>query len=278
KLRQYQQWMTLFLMLIMFHQVKKKKFKESSFDIISLPNNEAVNLTKLFIYHLVCQELQNSAENSMNFEKIHAFIPEIKKTENKLNKIKLHQNINKQRHIINNQFWAMVALQKKTIYFGCLYYFISKTKKNYRLTDHKGISVAVCKVLKKTMIRWFQIFLIKHLLGTLHLIQKKRSKLVPHNKYQYSYLVSEHIETYHPTISHYRREHAPNTRYLPSNINVTMMHQDFIEKYPEHSISYDFYKGKKISLANLGHEECESCEKFKLHGHNKESIEEDCDT
>lgn len=94
------------------------------------------------------------------------------------------------------------------------------------------------------MIRWFQIFLIKHLLGTLHLIQKKRSKLVPHNKYQYSYLVSEHIETYHPTISHYRREHAPNTRYLPSNINVTMMHQDFIEKYPEHSISYDFYKGK----------------------------------
>lgn len=31
---------------------------------------------------------------------------------------------------------------------------------------------------------------------------EKRGKLVPHNKYQHSDLVSEHIETYHPTISH----------------------------------------------------------------------------
>jgi len=103
---------------------------------------------------------------------------------------------------------------------------------------------------------------------------------MPHNKYQHSDLVSEHIETNHLTISHYRREHVPNTRYLPSDINVTMMHQDFIEKYPERSISYNLYRGKikekKISFANLGQEEYESCEKFKLHSHDKESIEEDC--
>lgn len=57
--------------------------------------------------------------------------------------------------------------------------------------------------------------------------------------------------------------------------------KNIIEKYPERSISYDFYRGKikekDISFANLGHEECESCEKFKQHGHDKKSIEEDCD-
>lgn len=61
-----------------------------------------------------------------------------------------------------------------------------------------------------------------------------------------------------------------------------MMHQDFLEKYPSQNISYSFYRCKikenQISFAHLGHEECESCEKFKLHYHNKESIQEDCDT
>jgi hypothetical protein len=80
--------------------------------------------------------------------------------------------------------------------------------------------------------------------GNITLNIEKRGKLVNHNKYQHTDLVSEHIETYHPTISHYRREYALNTRYLPSDINVKMMHQDFIEKYPERSISYDFYRGK----------------------------------
>lgn len=35
---------------------------------------------------------------------------------------------------------------------------------------------------------------------------------------------------------------------------------------------------KKISFTNLGHEECEQCEQFKLHEHNKNSIQEDCET
>lgn len=39
----------------------------------------------------------------------------------------------------------------------------------------------------------------------------------PHNKYKFNDLIYKHnIESFHPTISHYRREHAPNVRYLPS--------------------------------------------------------------
>jgi len=60
-----------------------------------------------------------------------------------------------------------------------------------------------------------------------------------------------------------------------------MMHQDFNEKYPNQNVSYDLYrcklKEKKISFSNLGHEECEQCEQFKLHNHDKSSIQEDCE-
>lgn len=35
---------------------------------------------------------------------------------------------------------------------------------------------------------------------------EKRGRQVSHNKYQHTNLVNEYIESYHPTISHYRRE------------------------------------------------------------------------
>jgi len=39
----------------------------------------------------------------------------------------------------------------------------------------------------------------------------------------------DHIESFNPTISHYHREHAPNIRYLPTDVTITFMHQHFIE-------------------------------------------------
>lgn len=94
----------------------------------------------------------------------------------------------------------------------------------------------------------------------------------------------EHIESFNPTISHYRREHAPNVRYLPSDVTITFMHQHFIENFPESDrnyISYDYYrrkvKEKNISFAQLGHEECELCESFNIHEHNRNNISPECD-
>ncbi|KAL4148233.1 hypothetical protein QTP88_002514 [Uroleucon formosanum] len=93
----------------------------------------------------------------------------------------------------------------------------------------------------------------------------------------------DHIESFNPTISHYRREHAPNVRYLPSDVTISLMHQHFIEKFPESDrnyISYEYYrckvKEKNISFAQLGHEECELCESFNFHEH-KSKILPECD-
>ena len=36
--------------------------------------------------------------------------------------------------------------------------------------------------------------------------------------------IIDHIESYHPSVSHYRRKHAPLRRYLPSRMTVAEIH------------------------------------------------------
>ncbi|KAH9643380.1 hypothetical protein HF086_015494 [Spodoptera exigua] len=81
--------------------------------------------------------------------------------------------------------------------------------------------------------------------------------------------VIHHINSFNPSISHYRREHAPNRKYLPSDLTVISMYRDFYERQnmkdlPIHEqISYDYYRKvvKKLNICftKLGHEECEVC-------------------
>lgn len=78
-----------------------------------------------------------------------------------------------------------------------------------------------------------------------------------------------HIKSFNPLVAHYRREHAPNRRYLPSEINAKFMFDDFLQKHPDHQCSYDFYRKQlrklNIYFTKLGHEECELCETFMQH-------------
>lgn len=96
-------------------------------------------------------------------------------------------------------------------------------------------------------------------------------------------LIKAHIESFNPTISHYRREHAPNKRYLSSEISIQFMYNDYLQKHSEEFVSYDVYrktvKQMNISFAKLGHEECEICEQFEIHNPNaKELRHRNCDT
>lgn len=56
-------------------------------------------------------------------------------------------------------------------------------------------------------------------------------------------IIIRHIESFKPSIAHYRREHAPNRRYLPSDINITMMYKDFLKRHRTFSSSI-IYIGK----------------------------------
>lgn len=92
--------------------------------------------------------------------------------------------------------------------------------------------------------------------------------------------LDDHIEFFHPCVSHYRREHAPNRRYLPSDITIKMMHSDYLDK--GNTCSYEAYrkivKDKKISFAKLGEEQCEDCLEHAEHAncHTGETESSDC--
>ncbi|KAG5893944.1 hypothetical protein JTB14_009691 [Gonioctena quinquepunctata] len=51
-----------------------------------------------------------------------------------------------------------------------------------------------------------------------------------------------YIESFQPFISHYRREHAPNRRYLPSDISISVMFETFKSQYPDMKASYEAYR------------------------------------
>lgn len=96
-------------------------------------------------------------------------------------------------------------------------------------------------------------------------------------------VIKDHILSYSPAITHYRREHAPKRLYLPSDVNVTLMYENFRNKYPELQVSQETYrtvvkKELNISFSHLGNEECELCTMFKLHSQEHiDNPESSCD-
>lgn len=100
-------------------------------------------------------------------------------------------------------------------------------------------------------------------------------------------IIENHIKSFSPAISHYRRQHAPNRLYLPSDLTIRDMHENFTTAHPNVPVSYEVYrkivsKDMNISFTKLGNEECEKCESFELHNenHRKETADQnvDCDT
>jgi hypothetical protein len=77
--------------------------------------------------------------------------------------------------------------------------------------------------------------------------------------------IAEHVESFHPQVSHYRRETAPNRRYLPADITVKFMWNDYCEQYA--GVSYYTYaaavRKAGITFCILGNEECETCAELK---------------
>ena len=68
--------------------------------------------------------------------------------------------------------------------------------------------------------------------------------------------IDSHIEEFHPSVSHYKREHAPNRRHLSSDITICEMHSYFTETYRLLKVGYQAYRRqvqlKNTSFANLG--------------------------
>ena len=70
--------------------------------------------------------------------------------------------------------------------------------------------------------------------------------------------IRNHILSYHPTISHYRRKHAPDRLYLAPELTIADMHDNY-NSSTERKISYSRYEQEiikmNISFVKLGTEE-----------------------
>ena len=91
--------------------------------------------------------------------------------------------------------------------------------------------------------------------------------------------IKEHISSFKPSTSHYRREHAPYRKYLPSDITSAFMHSDFREKHPDVKCGLETYRkcirDMNISFTKLGEEECEICKRHNLHVNPSGTAEKD---
>lgn len=216
-------------------------------------------------------------------------------------KFKCNQNFSDEtRRKINKLFWSMTSSGRR------LYFSSHVEKKNvarrttratskrqstyvYRLTDNHGKSEPVCKkfFLRTLGFKGNSSSLIKILNErdpvTLTLPQDRRGttrdRTIHENRLE---AIRKHVESFHPHVSHYRRKHAPNRRYLPSELTITKMFEDFCEKHASLKCSYETYrhtlKEMKISFTKLGHEQCETCEEFEQHNllHSKEKLCSSC--
>lgn len=215
---------------------------------------------------------------------------------------KCSEKINKDRQIsINKEFWDLTNEEQRQFIFSSAKRINKKRKTTdrdsrrnntvvYYLKSDTGIDVNVCKKFFLAILG-FELQndrIIRNVLektDSKSLLVKPLKRGHPSEKKIDRQQIIDHINSFGPRISHYRREHAPNRKYLPSDINIKLMHQDFSQKYPNINISYELYRQQvdemNISFATLGHEECWQCETFDLHSknskHDKKNLNSDCE-
>ncbi|KAG9264186.1 uncharacterized protein LOC111196652 [Astyanax mexicanus] len=196
------------------------------------------------------------------------------------------------RKEIWKQYWDMTYTERRTWIFHSVTSMETKRVStagsrrgqtfSYKLQDQRGEPRRVCKMFFLSTLGYNpkNDSLVMTMMGKARsrpLVppQDQRGRQVAANKLDAKQLL-DHIESFHPTVSHYRREHAPHRRYLPSDITMKMMHGDYVEK--GNACSYEAYRKavreKKISFAKLGEEECETCLKHAEHekAHTEEMV------
>ena len=78
--------------------------------------------------------------------------------------------------------------------------------------------------------------------------------------------IKDHINSYHPQLSHYKREHAPHRTYLESYLTTTYMWRDY--EYHQ-KVSYQIYRKvfecEKITFGQPSQDDCDVFKQLTSH-------------
>jgi hypothetical protein len=146
---------------------------------------------------------------------------------------------------INRQFWEMSPYERKVFVLssisrqqvqrrttGCD--SARQLSCQYTLSLASGDVCVVCKTFFLTTLgympnndRIIRSAISGIDLGSVVPKPEMRGKTCSKIKVDRSIIIA-HIESFHPVASHYRREHAPRKRYLPSDLSTEALYRDFI--------------------------------------------------
>ncbi|KAG5858450.1 hypothetical protein JTB14_009918 [Gonioctena quinquepunctata] len=268
---------------------------ENSADMNIYTKKGAIRKRKVFV-ETVKERLEKKYEAKVNAHKV-------KPPCSNSCRLKCSKKINFQRQQeINDHFWRLNELAQRTLVKS----WIKKVSKKrnttgkessrrqhsfkYILKQENGIENFVCKTFLLSTLGYDNNNdrIIKSVRDSeFSSLTPKRDMRGKHPKIRKidRNIIVEHIKSFRPTISHYRREHAPNRLYLPSDISVKKMYELFKVNHPNFKVSYELYRKEvcsmNISFTKLGNEECFDCEKFDLHSksseHTKDQLSIDCE-
>ncbi|XP_055512034.1 uncharacterized protein LOC129709606 [Leucoraja erinacea] len=198
------------------------------------------------------------------------------------------------RRAIHDQFWEMPYEAQRQWLFDHIQ--VTETKKPgtnlqefydrnhtrlYRFSDETGHQHMVCKkfflfTLGYTSDKVITVKLNSATPGEISLQRDDmRGRHDPKHKLsaKNQTLISDYINSFNTCISHYRREHALQRKYLPPELSIKEMYHDFQKSHPGVA-GYDTYRktvnSLNINFAKLGEDECELCLIYEKHEHDNE--------
>ncbi|XP_072041154.1 uncharacterized protein [Amphiura filiformis] len=199
------------------------------------------------------------------------------------------QKINQERRkAIHSQFWEMDYNKRRDWIYTHINqeepkrrvlhpasHMTREVSRYYHMPDSEGNDKMVCAVFFRHTLGYKHNKIITHTLASIKAEEiatpvDARGRHAPKHKLGNDALqtIKDHINSYHPSVSHYRREHAPLRRYLAPELTCKDMYKDFNTKHPgicKRERYRTTLKSMNISFAKLGEEECETCTEHKVH-------------
>lgn len=157
-----------------------------------------------------------------------------------------------------------------------------KDSRFFSLPIEDGISKPVCRKTFLNTLGYKHDSILTHLVPAMKAapcgnMVKERRGIHPKSFKINRAPIEEHINIFHPCISHYRRKNAPNVKYLPRDLTCKMMFDDFKDKNPDIKCSLEVYrkviKDLNISFNMPMSDKCEDC--TNLENKVKESSDDD---
>ncbi|CAH1122987.1 unnamed protein product [Ceutorhynchus assimilis] len=166
------------------------------------------------------------------------------------------------RHDIWNQYWNLDYTSRRK--------WLSKHVTLLPVKRKNSTEIAVCRLTFLNTLGYTTDSVITELVAAIKSgpcgDQVKERRGGSHRPEADRDIIKNHIESFKPCVSHYRRKNAPNVRYLPRELTIKIMYDDFVSKHPnicKIEIYRQALKKMNISLRQPKSDVCEDCSSLK---------------